>query len=32
MLREKCAKPPTFKTVVPNWQTGDTIPLGEDAA
>jgi hypothetical protein len=22
------ADPPTFKTAVPNWQAGDTIPLG----
>jgi hypothetical protein len=24
------ADPPTFHTVVPNWQAGDTIPLGAD--
>jgi hypothetical protein len=23
------ADPPTFKTVVPNWQPGDSIPLGD---
>jgi hypothetical protein len=22
------AEPPTFKTAVPNWRAGDTIPLG----
>jgi hypothetical protein len=22
------ADPPTFKTAVPNWRPGDTIPLG----
>ena len=22
------ADPPTFKTAVPNWRVGDTIPLG----
>jgi hypothetical protein len=22
------ADPPTLKTAVPNWETGDTIPLG----
>jgi hypothetical protein len=22
------AEPPTFATAVPNWRTGDTIPLG----
>jgi hypothetical protein len=22
------ADPPTFRTAVPNWQAGDTIPLG----
>ena len=22
------AEPPTFKTAVPNWRVGDTIPLG----
>ncbi len=22
------ADPPTFKTAVPNWSAGDTIPLG----
>jgi hypothetical protein len=24
------AEPPTFKTAVPNWSPGDTIPLGRD--
>jgi hypothetical protein len=24
------ADPPTFKTAVPNWNPGDTIPLGND--
>jgi hypothetical protein len=24
------ADPPTFKTAVPTWQRGDTIPLGKD--
>jgi hypothetical protein len=24
------ADPPTFKTAVPTWQQGDTIPLGKD--
>jgi hypothetical protein len=24
------ADPPTFRTAVPNWQVGDTIPLGAD--
>jgi hypothetical protein len=22
------AEPPTFRTAVPNWRAGDTIPLG----
>jgi hypothetical protein len=22
------ADPPTFRTIAPNWQIGDTIPLG----
>jgi hypothetical protein len=26
------ADPPTFHTAVPNWQTGDTIPLGAGSA
>jgi hypothetical protein len=26
------ADPPTFTTAVPNWQPGDTIPLGADRA
>jgi hypothetical protein len=25
------ADPPTFKTGVPNWRAGDTIPLGRDS-
>jgi hypothetical protein len=25
----KPADPPTLKTAVPNWRTGDTIPLGD---
>jgi hypothetical protein len=24
------AVPPTIKSAVPNWRTGDTIPLGRD--
>jgi hypothetical protein len=24
------ADPPTFKTAVPTWHRGDTIPLGKD--
>jgi hypothetical protein len=24
------AEPPTLHTAVPNWQAGDTIPLGAD--
>jgi hypothetical protein len=24
------AEPATFKTAVPTWQQGDTIPLGKD--
>jgi hypothetical protein len=24
------ANPPTLDTAVPNWQAGDTIPLGRD--
>jgi hypothetical protein len=24
------ADPSTFHTAVPNWQTGDTIPLGHE--
>jgi hypothetical protein len=24
------AEPSTFKTAVPNWSPGDTIPLGRD--
>jgi hypothetical protein len=24
------ADPPTFRTSVPNWEVGDTIPLGRD--
>jgi hypothetical protein len=24
------ADPPTLQTAVPNWQAGDTIPLGAD--
>ena len=24
------AEPPTFKTAVPNWSPGDTIPVGRD--
>jgi hypothetical protein len=24
------AEPSTFKTVIPNWNPGDTIPLGRD--
>jgi hypothetical protein len=24
------ADPPTFKTAVPNWRPGDTIPLGRE--
>jgi hypothetical protein len=24
------ADPPTFKTAVPSWRLGDTIPLGRD--
>jgi hypothetical protein len=24
------ADPPVLKTAVPNWQVGDTIPLGAD--
>jgi hypothetical protein len=26
------ADPPTFRTAVPNWSAGDTIPLGRDRA
>jgi hypothetical protein len=26
------ADPPTFRTAVPNWQAGDTIPLGAGRA
>jgi hypothetical protein len=26
------ADPPTFRTAVPNWQTGDAIPLGAGRA
>jgi hypothetical protein len=25
------ADPPTFRTAVPNWRPGDTIPLGRRA-
>jgi hypothetical protein len=24
------ADPPTFRTAVPNWSAGDTIPLGRE--
>jgi hypothetical protein len=24
------ADPPTFRTAVPNWRAGDTIPIGRD--
>jgi hypothetical protein len=24
------ANPPTFESAVPNWRSGDTIPLGRD--
>jgi hypothetical protein len=26
------ADPPTFHTAVPNWDAGDTVPLGRDRA